>query len=281
MNSLLNKKIRNNVNKDTNNNSNKQPNNTIKREIDLISVIIPSYNRHKYLLNAVRSVNSQTYKNVEIIIVNDCSTQEEYYSFDYTTLGNNVFIVHLPKNSRKIFGKVCGGGNARNIGIMIASGKYIAFLDDDDSFLPNKLERQLEAMKKHNCGISCTEALCGSGPYKEENTLKYKNWHYKGIYWNALNNIFRRNNKMEMLEKMYENETNIWGLEEINTHNCTCGGSSIIVRKDIVDKSGYFPVQDWAEDWDYWKKLFANSKCVFIREPMIYIDKTHGDGQNY
>lgn len=246
--------------------------------MDKVSVIIPTYNRFKYLLNAIKSVKNQTYSNIEIIVVNDCSTEEQYYTFDFKKqFGDNFYMINLPKNSRQIFGKVCGGGNSRNIGMMIASGDYIAFLDDDDYFLPTKIEKQISAMKKTNCSISCTEAYGGEGVYNDK--LTYNTWHYNGIYWDCLKDIFKQN--QQLLENMYKNDINIWYEDAINTHNCTCGGSSIIMKKDLINKTGYFPIKEYAEDWSYWKKLIKYSNCVYIREPLTYIDMKHGDGQNY
>lgn len=248
--------------------------------MDKVSVIIPTYNRFHYLLNAIKSVKEQTYKNIEIIVVNDCSIQKEYYSFDFKkNFGDEFYILHLPKNSKEIFGIVSPGGHARNIGMMISSGTYIAFLDDDDYFLPNKIEKQLKFMKKKNYSISCSEAYCGKGPYQVNS--KYKTYHYNGKFWKALINIFKNQNKIELLNKMYENNVTIWGKKEIYTHNCTCGGSSIIMKKDLIKKAGYFPIKNFGDDWEYWKKLIKYSDCVYIREPLTYIDISHGDGKNY
>ena len=97
------------------------------KESDLVSVIIPTYNRFKYILNAIQSVKDQTYQNIEIIVVNDASTQKEYYDYDWSQFGDNFNIIHLKVNSRKKYGKVAGGGDSRNIGMKSASGKYIAF----------------------------------------------------------------------------------------------------------------------------------------------------------
>ena len=85
----------------------------------LVSVIIPTYNRYSYLLNAINSVKNQTYKNIEIIIVNDCSSQQEYY----TNTFDGCRVLHLKENTRNIIGYPCAGF-ARNQGINIAKGKY-------------------------------------------------------------------------------------------------------------------------------------------------------------
>ena len=242
-----------------------------------VSVIIPTYNRFEYVLNAIESVKNQTYKDVEVIVVNDCSTQQEYYTDHPQLMGDNVFLTNLPKNSRDVFGIVSPGGHARNIGMMLASGDYIAFLDDDDYWLPEKLEKQISQMEAHDCKISCTEALFGHGVYDSEK--KYKRWHLDH-YWQTLKRKkFRR--RQSMLYRMYENEVNIWGTDEIHAWNCTCGGSSIVMHKSLIEEAGYFPIMSFADDWAYWKKIIQYSNCVALKEALVYIDAGHGYGKNY
>ena len=65
--------------------------------MEKVSVIIPSFNRFKYLLNTIESVKKQTYTNLEIIVINDTSTQKEYYDYDWNA--NDITIIHLDKNS--------------------------------------------------------------------------------------------------------------------------------------------------------------------------------------
>ena len=113
-----------------------------------VSVIIPTYNRFKYLLNTIKSIKEQTYKNFEIIVINDCSTQKEYYEYNWEK--NDVIIINLEENSKKKFGFACIG-YVRNQGIEIATGHYIAFCDDDDIWFPNKLELQIDRIIKTNC----------------------------------------------------------------------------------------------------------------------------------
>ena len=67
--------------------------------MDKVSVIIPTFNRFRYLLNTIKSVKEQTYKNIEIIVINDKSTQKEYYDYDWEKKG--IIIIHLQENSKK------------------------------------------------------------------------------------------------------------------------------------------------------------------------------------
>lgn len=67
----------------------------------IVSVIIPTFNRFKFLLNKINSIKEQTYKNLQIIVVNDCSTENEYDEYDW--IENNINIIHLKENTKDIF----------------------------------------------------------------------------------------------------------------------------------------------------------------------------------
>ena len=137
----------------------------------LVSVIIPTFNRFHSLLKAIYSVQQQTYKNIEIIVINDRSTDEKYYNYPF----NNCTVVHLSKNSREIFGKPSPGGYQRNIGIKIVNGEWIAFLDDDDYWFPNKLEKQINKLESSDLKMVCSEASSNYGLYDETATKKLFN----------------------------------------------------------------------------------------------------------
>lgn len=110
----------------------------------LISVIIPSYNRGKLILRSVESVLSQTHKNLELIVVDDCSTDDTEDVIK--KLGDaRIKYVKLEKNS--------GACAARNRGIYKAEGEYIAFNDSDDVWHKDKLEKQLAFLKEENADI--------------------------------------------------------------------------------------------------------------------------------
>ena len=125
-----------------------------------VSVIIPSYNRFEFLLEAIESVKIQKYPNFEIIVINDGSTQKEYYKHSFP---DYVKIINLKQNQKEIHG--FGPGSIRNFGTNEANGDYLAFLDDDDIWLENKLNIQISEMLKNDYLLSSTEGYYGEGRY--------------------------------------------------------------------------------------------------------------------
>jgi len=108
--------------------------------IPKVSVIITTKNRYELLETAIQSVLFQTYKNLECIVVDDASIDETQKIYETDT--RIIYIRIEAKESH-------GGNYARNLGIKKARGKYLAFLDDDDSWLPLKIEKQLAIEEKH------------------------------------------------------------------------------------------------------------------------------------
>ncbi len=114
---------------------------------ELVSIIMPTYNCAKFIGETIKSVIAQTYSNFELIIVDDCSkdnTKDVVNSFD----DERIKYYKLEKNS--------GAAVARTTAMNMAKGKYMAFLDSDDLWMENKLERQLKFMKDNNYNITCT-----------------------------------------------------------------------------------------------------------------------------
>lgn len=109
-------------------------------EEPLVSVIIPFYSGFKWLKEALNSVQDQTYKNMEVLVINDGSKE------------NIDDIINMYNLNIKILYKENGGpASARNLGIERSSGKYIAFLDSDDLWLPDKLTKQIDFMETKKC----------------------------------------------------------------------------------------------------------------------------------
>lgn len=115
-----------------------------------ISIIIPAYNAEDYISETIQSVQAQTYQDWEMIIVDDCST--DYTSVvvsDYIKTDSRIRLIKAPKNG--------GVARARNMGLEHAKGDYIAFVDSDDLWRPDKLEKQLAFMQAKGCVISYTD----------------------------------------------------------------------------------------------------------------------------
>ena len=115
----------------------------------LVSIITPSYNSSKFIKDCVASVFSQTYKNWEMIIVDDCSkdNSKEIIS-ELSTKDKRIKPIFLEKN--------VGAAEARNVAIRQSKGKYVAFLDSDDLWNPKKLEKQLSFMYENEIAFSYT-----------------------------------------------------------------------------------------------------------------------------
>lgn len=104
-----------------------------------VSVIIPTYNRAYVIARAVQSVLEQTYANFELLIVDDGSTDDTKQIIEYVD-DDRIRYICLEKNS--------GASHARNVGIQMAECEYIAFLDSDDEWMPEKLERQMQIIRQ-------------------------------------------------------------------------------------------------------------------------------------
>ena len=114
----------------------------------LVSIIMPSWNTDRYIAESIQSVINQTYSNWELIIVDDCSTDntdDVVASFQ----DERIKYFHNEKNS--------GAALTRNRALIEARGEWIAFLDSDDLWSPKKLEKQIAFMKENGYSLSFTE----------------------------------------------------------------------------------------------------------------------------
>ena len=127
--------------------------NVTKKSFDevKVTVIIPFYNRISMLLASIESVLSQTHKNLEVILINDGSTEDISELNKYLKKDSRLKMVSFAKNQ--------GASSARNEGIKQATGKYIAFLDSDDLFFVDKIEQQLMLMKLYGYKVSHTSYI--------------------------------------------------------------------------------------------------------------------------
>ncbi|WP_368165213.1 glycosyltransferase family 2 protein [Bacteroides cellulosilyticus] len=114
----------------------------------LVTAIITTHNRNDLVGRAIESVLHQTYKNLECIVVDDASI----VSAEAVCRKYSVEFIYIPKAESK------GGNHARNVGIKAAKGEYIAFLDDDDYWLPTKIEKQVALIIEKQCALVYSNA---------------------------------------------------------------------------------------------------------------------------
>lgn len=141
----------------------------------LVSIITPSYNCAEYIGETIESIQAQSYRNWELLITDDCSTDNSCEIIEhYMSADPRIKLLRLKENS--------GAGIARNNSISEARGRFIAFCDSDDRWLPGKLERQLSVMKETGHKVcyasyfTCDEAGNTTGL-----VVAYKYINYKEI----------------------------------------------------------------------------------------------------
>lgn len=141
-----------------------------------VSVIMPTCKRAHFLSRAIDSVLSQTYENIEVVVVDDNANDEESRNATQQLMENykdDNRVIYI-QNATNL-----GGGISRNAGITACNGEYITFLDDDDIYLPPKVEGQLKFMLMHSLDVSFTDVhLCdGEGNLVEHRTRRFiKSW---------------------------------------------------------------------------------------------------------
>lgn len=203
---------------------------------ELISVIIPVYNVEKYVNRCVESVLNQTYKNLEIILVDDGSTDNSGKICDnYSKKDKRVRVIHK-KNG--------GLSDARNAGIDIESGKIISFIDSDDFVELNFIEKLYGWMKNSNADISC----CSFDLYFE-NSNKYVLQNFSKIE--------QKYNKNDALKYFC-----IQGYFGVGTWNK--------LYKASLFKEIRFPIGKICEDWRTIYKVIEKTKTIYYNSLPLY-----------
>ncbi|PWM77833.1 MAG: glycosyl transferase [Phascolarctobacterium sp.] len=132
---------------------------------NLVSIITPAYNAEKYIAETIESVLAQTYSNWEMLIVNDCSTDNTAKIVQsYADKDKRIKLINLTENS--------GAAIARNTAIQNAKGRYIAFLDSDDLWKKEKLQKQLKFMQQNGYAFTFHDFIMfNDGTLKEDGKL--------------------------------------------------------------------------------------------------------------
>lgn len=196
----------------------------------LVSVVTPVYNAALFLGETIQSVLNQTYPHWELILVDDCSTDTSIeIAKGYSEKDARIKSFQLSENQ--------GSGIARNLGIKEAAGSYIAFLDADDLWLPQKLQKQLDFMTNNNCNI------CYSS---------YQLMNEDGSLLPKLIEALPKLTLKKLLKSNY------------------IGNLTGIYNADVLGKV-YAPKIRKRQDWALWlSALKIEKKALGIKEPLAY-----------
>jgi glycosyltransferase involved in cell wall biosynthesis len=194
-----------------------------------VSVIIPTYNRAKLVSRAIKSVLAQTYYNFELIVIDDAST-DNTKNIIANFQDKRISYIRQKKNK--------GAPAARNTGIKLAKGLFIAFLDDDDEILPAKIEKQVNKFSL----VSKKVGLIYSGSElieeKDNSILKVYTPKYKG-------NVQQR----------------------LLLGPTICGSHTALIRKKCFERVGGFDeMLKSCQDWDMWKRISEYFDFDFVAE---------------
>lgn len=200
-----------------------------------VSVIIPTYNRENLIKKALDSVEAQTYPDYEVVVIDDGSTDHTREVVE--SYGEKVHYFYQENQ---------GIAGARNAGIKRSSGEYIAFLDSDDYWLPEKLERQMALFGEHpeyGMVASCCASVRLDGRFRGKNRPGKSGW--------ILRDLFNKN--------------------FIRT-------SSAVIKKVCLEKVGLFDeALSECEEYDLWLRIAAQYPIGFINESLaVYVDNPEG-----
>lgn len=196
-----------------------------------VSVIIPTWNRAHTIGAAVKSVLNQTYSVLEILVCDDGSSDSTREVLE-NLKDERIRIIDGPRAGRPAV--------PRNRGIKAAKGEWIAFLDSDDMWEPNKLEKQFDLLYKSKCNAACTNA------------------------WRVIPSKGKSGSYLQIEQQ------NISLPVLLKTNYVIC--SSVLVRKSILDDVGGFPEAERLkaiEDFALWLRVATKTEFAYLPEPLI------------
>ncbi len=203
---------------------------------DLISIIVPVYNIEQYIERCVKSIQRQTYENIEIILVDDGSTDESGSICDcFAENDSRIRVIHKENG---------GLSDARNAGINASLGKYIMFIDGDDEILPESAESLLEHLIKTHAVV----ARCRMEKIEPDKKYPTKNYNYDAPYIEL--------SGLEAMKKLFLNEID-------------CSACLGLYKKECFHRLR-FPLGKTNEDFAVLYQIFDKAEKVIYIEKILY-----------
>lgn len=218
----------------------------------LVSVIVPNYNHSKYLKKRLESIENQTYKNIEVVLLDDCSTDDSLRILrEWAISRPNTRLLVNEKNSGSPFAQW-------NKGLQYVQGEYVWIAESDDACEPEFLDTLIQILEKNQdaCLAFCQSILID----KEDNLLHSFNVHYQFIF---------KTDRWEY-DFCHDAQKECWGYMML--HNTIPNASAVIFRRRDLDKvlpvDGDFKLNG---DWYFYVKLLSESKTFcYTAKPLNY-----------
>jgi glycosyltransferase involved in cell wall biosynthesis len=196
-----------------------------------ISVIIPNYNYARYLKSAIESVLNQSHKNVELIVVNNGSTDNSLEVLE--SYGTKIRLIDQPN---------LGQSGARNSGLINSTGEYIAFLDADDFWEPSKLQKQIALLSD-----STQLIYCGTAPFKYPSARS-----------------------MPIVLPLYSGNCMRFFIERPGASIVLSGESTALFSRTLLQKVGVFDLElNSSAGWDFFRRCSEITEFNFVNEPLV------------
>lgn len=207
----------------------------------LVSVIITTYKREPDMVKrAIDSVINQTYRNTQIIVVDDSPHNYDLRKQVKELVLSYERIVYIENSSNK------GAAVSRNIGIMESQGEYLAFLDDDDEWLPEKIRKQVELFRDDKVGlVYCREYIIDEKT--KERRIGERNYHRGSVF------------------------------KYLITDNFIGGNSFVLIKRQVIEKCGCFADIKSAQDAELFLRISREYEVDYVDEPLLNYYINHGE----
>lgn len=205
-----------------------------EKELLLVSVVVPCYNHEKYVKETIESIINQTYKNIELIVIDDGSKDGSVKVIQELADRYGFTFIHRPNK---------GLSATLNEGIKLSKGKYFSAIASDDILMLEKIEKQVEFMESNPEYGMCY----GKIVYFEDsikNTSEYSNSNKQG-----------------------------WVFDDLLNYGCFIPAPSTFMRKEVFETVGEYDENLWIEDWDMWLRISQKYQVGYIDEYLAYYRK--------